>query len=73
MGDVPRFDLFSGTPEWDATWIDAIDGLTKARDRMERLAADKPGRYFIFSTPRSTVVMEIDTTPTPATKRVSSR
>jgi hypothetical protein len=62
MENYPRYDLFSGFPDRDAIWIQSIDGLANAHDCMEKLAAEKPGPYFVFSISTSTVVAKIDTT-----------
>jgi hypothetical protein len=61
MDHEPRFDIFSGTVDKDARWIEAVPGLANARTRMESLA--KPGKYFIFSTLSHAVLAMTDTTP----------
>jgi len=48
MGE-PAFDIFSGTSEKDARWLESADGLPTARDRMDHLAAVRPGAYFLYS------------------------
>lgn len=58
----PRFDIFSGSPDSDAMWIEAVCGLTAARERMEELAMQIPGRYFLFSIHSRTLLAKIDTT-----------
>jgi hypothetical protein len=62
MKDQPRFDIFAGSIDNDATWIECIPGLEKARERMEQIAAEKPGRYFVFSIHNRTVLAKVDTT-----------
>jgi hypothetical protein len=57
-----RFDIFSGAPDKDAMWIEAVPGLTKARERMEQIAQEIPGRYFVFSTHSRGLLASIDTT-----------
>jgi len=47
---MPTFDIFSGWHDKNAVWIEAVEGLAEARARMDQIAAEKPGRYFIFST-----------------------
>lgn len=47
---LPTFDIF----RWhyldkDATWVEAVEGLGNARDRMKQIANDNPGAYFVFS------------------------
>ena len=44
----PTFDLFMGESEKDAIWLEKVHGLSKAKDRMEQLAAHNPGQYFVF-------------------------
>jgi len=61
MDQEPRFDIFSGTTEKDAIWIEAVSGLANARKRMEELAAKSPGRYFVFSVSSHTVLAQTDT------------
>jgi hypothetical protein len=33
----------------DAVWIEAVEGLSNARERMQAIAGATPGRYFVFS------------------------
>ena len=56
----PTFDIFKGTldlPEW----IEAVEGLSNARERMLQVAAEKPGKYFIFSVASRSTVAVIET------------
>ena len=55
------FDLFSGKPGKNAVWKEAVAGLSAARERMEQIAAEKPGEYFIYCVSTATVVAEIET------------
>lgn len=57
----PRFDIFSGSPDKDAMWVEAVAGLANARQRMEDLAFDVPGRYFLFSIHSRSLLAQIDT------------
>ena len=57
-----RFDIFSGSPDKDAMWLEAVSGLSKARARMEELAQQVPGRYFVFSIHGHSLLATIDTT-----------
>jgi hypothetical protein len=45
----PSFDIFTGTSDKDAIWLEAVEGLSNARARMHEIAAQIPGQYFIFS------------------------
>jgi hypothetical protein len=59
---MPIFDIFSGQfGDKNAVWIEAVEGLGSAADRMKQLAAGKPGPYFVFSTEKGAVVAAIDT------------
>jgi len=62
MEHQPHFDIFSGSIDKDARWIEAVRGLANARERMEELAKEKPGKYFVFSTFSQAVVTMTDTT-----------
>ena len=50
------FDIFSGSSERDAIWIEVVAGLTNAKRRMDEIAAKQPGDYFIFQTDRNSVM-----------------
>ena len=54
------FDIFSGSEDNDARWIEVVEGLSNARQRIEELAADSPGRYFVFDSKTYSVVAQID-------------
>jgi hypothetical protein len=58
---VPTVHIFSGFRDKDALWLDSVEGLGAADERMKQLAAEKPGPYFIFSTDTHTVLASIDT------------
>jgi len=47
----PSFDIYSGVPDpdKDARWLASVEGLSSARERMEQIAAEKPGQYFVFN------------------------
>ena len=53
----PVFDIFKGSPtSKDAVWVETAEGLAAARARMEQIAWEVPGRYFLFS-PRSHAIL----------------
>lgn len=56
-----RFDIFSGANDKDAMWIESVEGFPKARERMEQIAAQAPGKYFVFSSHSRAVLLKIDT------------
>jgi len=57
----PTFDIFSGTSEKDARWLESADGLPAARERMEHLAAVRPGAYFLYSPSSHSILATTDT------------
>jgi hypothetical protein len=61
MAHVPKFDIFSGSVDKDAIWIEAVEGLGNAKDRMDELAAKSPGKYFVFCGFSHTVMAVTDT------------
>jgi hypothetical protein len=58
---IPTYDLFAGLPDKDASWLEAIQGLGAACDRMKDLAAESPDPYFVFCTQTRKVLASIDT------------
>jgi hypothetical protein len=59
--DEPTFDIFMGTFDKDAEWVESVAELSIARRRMEEIAAAAPGRYFVFSQHRHVVLARMDT------------
>lgn len=57
----PTFDIFSGESDKAPVWIEAVEGLSKARERLEQIAAKKPGKYFLFSLYSGSILLEIET------------
>jgi hypothetical protein len=45
----PTFDIFKGMPDQSPVWLEALRGLSIAEQRMEQIAAESPGVYFLFS------------------------
>ena len=64
MGE-PVFDIFAGASDEEAIWIEAVEGLSNARERMGQIAAEKPGRYFVFSCADHSILARIETFATP--------
>src|SRR5579872_4186606 len=62
MANEPRFDIFSGATDKDTMWMESVEGLANARKRMEEIAAQVPGKYFVFSTGSHSILAQIDTT-----------
>ena len=43
------FDIFKRLPDGTPLWVEAVPGLTEAKERIARLAFDSHSEYFIFS------------------------
>jgi len=56
---VPVFDIFFGVPDKNV-WMETVAGLSNARKRMEAIAAQKPGQYFVFSPRDHTILAKIE-------------
>jgi hypothetical protein len=54
------FDIFSGTLK-DGLWLETVEGLSNARERLQQIAEEKPGQYFLFCPRTNTSVCEIET------------
>jgi len=54
------FDIFSGAPEENGLWIEAVEGLSNARQRMGQIAAQTPGKYFLFSRSSHSILTRIN-------------
>jgi hypothetical protein len=69
---VPIYDIFSGSRNKDAIWLECTEGLGIAYQRMRELAAKFPGPYFVFCTRTHTVLASIDTSKVQEQKRRAS-
>jgi hypothetical protein len=58
---VPPYDIFRGHPKKDPMWVEALDRLTAANDRMVEYSRQNPGPYFIFCHSTRAVLASIDT------------
>jgi len=57
----PTFDIFSGGPDKDSVWLEAVAGLSNARERMDQLAEKSPGQYFVFSIGSQSIIAKTET------------
>jgi len=64
---VPVFDIFAGIMDKDAIWVETTRGLTSARERMEVLAKQNPGHYFVFSRTDHSILAKTSTQQKPGT------
>ena len=60
---VPKFDIFRGAlGSPDVLWIEAVEGLGAAKQRMDEIARVEPGRYFVFYTHTHAILASTNTT-----------
>ena len=50
------FDIFAGVFEQNPMWLEAVQGLSHATERMNKIALEKPGKYFVFCSATHAVV-----------------
>jgi hypothetical protein len=66
--EVFTYDIFSGLQDKNAMWVESVEGLRAAYERMKEIAAKTRGRYFVFCTRTNNVVASVDTTREPKAK-----
>ena len=59
--DDETFEIFSGAPQDYGLWVEAVEGLSSAHQRMGQIAAEKPGEYFLFSNSDQSILTRVDT------------
>jgi hypothetical protein len=59
--DEETFDIFSGAPEENGLWVEAVEGLSSAHQRMRQIAAETPGEYFLLSSTDQSIFTRVDT------------
>ena len=56
------FDIFeSSGSKNDVLWLECIEGLNAARDRMYEIAAKRPGMYYVLNLQARLLVAKTDT------------
>jgi hypothetical protein len=71
--NVPQYDIFSGALDKNALWLEAVDGLGPAFERMKQIAANSPGTYFVFCSSTHKVLASIDTSAGPQQQKNADR
>lgn len=64
MTNESRYDIFSVDEDGEGVWQFSAESLWNAKKKMEELARNKPGKYFVFSVTEDRVVARFDV-PTP--------
>jgi hypothetical protein len=71
--NVPQYDIFRvRSNNQDVMWLEAVDGLGAANDRMKGHAQRMPGSYFVFCQRTHTVMARIDTSVSSDAQRKSA-
>jgi len=59
---VPTYDIFAGRFGFtEVLWLESVEGLGNANERMNAIAVQKPGSYFVFCTRTHQKMAAIDT------------
>jgi hypothetical protein len=62
MQTQTKLDIFSGGPDGnDVMWICTVLGLREAKEMMEKIAAKKPGPYFIVDIATREILAQTET------------
>jgi hypothetical protein len=69
---APQYDIFRGSRDKDAVWVEAVDVLDRANDRMKEHALQNPGPYFVLCHRTHSVLASIDTSIWHGTKKLSA-
>jgi hypothetical protein len=63
---MSKYGIFSGSfGDDDAMWLESVEELEAAYNRMNEIATERPGKYFIFSPGTKEAVRSLDTTKRP--------
>jgi hypothetical protein len=50
MRDTIRYEIFKGDPPRSPRWLEAVEGLEQAMNRLEELATNDPSSdYYLYS------------------------
>ncbi len=59
---IPTYDLFSGSQDEGPVWLETVQGLAAACERMKERSQTHPGEYFVLCTTSHRILAAIDTT-----------
>jgi hypothetical protein len=54
-------NIYRGRPDEPSVWTETVSGVSAASERMEQIAADEPGAYFIFNGQDQRILAQTDT------------
>jgi len=58
-----QLDIFSGSLDHEPVWLESVEGLATASQRLMERATRVPGSYFVFDTESRNILLHVDTTP----------
>ena len=61
MEHIFKFDIFSGSIDKNALWLERAEGRDNPNRRMDEIATKSPAKYFAFCDLSRTVVAQTDT------------
>jgi len=53
-----KLDIFLKLPDGKRLWVEAVEGLEKAKMQIQKLVEHSPGEYFIFN-PRTGQLLHV--------------
>jgi hypothetical protein len=56
------YDIFSDTDAAFPTWLECVVGYSSAFERLQSIAEENPGSYFIYSSDAHRIVYAVNTT-----------
>jgi hypothetical protein len=68
--NVSKYHIFSGVREKGGLWLDSVEGLEAAKERIRQLSEKSPGHYYLFCAKTLQPLASIDT---PSAKQDQSR
>jgi hypothetical protein len=75
MKSEAMYDIFMRFPDGAPLWLEAVEGLDRARNRLASLASTSDAEYFIYSEKSGGIVErnpEVDTVPREKAKHGAS-
>jgi len=61
---ILKYHIFSGLRDKGGSWLDSVEGLETAIERIRQLSEKSPGRYYVFCAKTLQPLASIDTSNT---------
>jgi hypothetical protein len=55
-----KYDIFAKIPETPLTWIESVEDIHEAKERLISLAASTPGDYFIWDLSEQRFIEQVE-------------